>query len=153
MRIALDTNVLVYAAGYERTAGDLRKVAHARWLLNHLEPTHGLYVATQAVGELFNVLTRKRGLPLHEAAETVRRVTASFDVFAATPDDYETALDLAVRNKLQIWDAVMLAAAAVARCEFLLSEDMQDGFVWRGLTIVNPFAEPLHPLLASLLDA
>jgi predicted nucleic acid-binding protein len=34
----------------------------------------------------------------------------------------------------------------------LLSEDMQHGFVSRGMTVVNPFAEPTHPKLAALLD-
>jgi hypothetical protein len=29
---------------------------------------------------------------------------------------------------------------------------MQDGFVYRGVTVANPFAETLHPLLASLLE-
>jgi hypothetical protein len=33
-----------------------------------------------------------------------------------------------------------------------LSEDMQDGFSWRGVTVVNPFASKRHPLLDGLLD-
>jgi hypothetical protein len=33
----------------------------------------------------------------------------------------------------------------------LLSEDLQDGFTWRGVTVTNPFAAALHPLLAALL--
>jgi hypothetical protein len=37
--------------------------------------------------------------------------------------------------------------------KLLLSEDMQDGFVYRGVTVANPFAERIHPLLASLMDS
>ena len=33
----------------------------------------------------------------------------------------------------------------------LLSEDLQDGFTWRGVTVANPFAAQQHPLWASLL--
>lgn len=33
----------------------------------------------------------------------------------------------------------------------LLSEDMQHGFVHRGVTVIDPFAEPAHPLLADAL--
>ena len=33
----------------------------------------------------------------------------------------------------------------------LLSGDMQDGFVWRGVTVVNPFAATPHPMLVDLL--
>lgn len=35
--------------------------------------------------------------------------------------------------------------------DLLLSEDLQDGFAWRGVTIVNPFADVPHPLLTALL--
>jgi predicted nucleic acid-binding protein len=39
-----------------------------------------------------------------------------------------------------------------ADCRLLLSEDMQDGFIWHGVTIANPFAHPRHPLLEGLLE-
>ena len=42
------------------------------------------------------------------------------------------ATDLASAHQLGIWDAVILSAAADARCRILLSEDLQDGFTWRG---------------------
>lgn len=58
---------------------------------------------------------------------------------------------LAAGHGLQIWEAIILAVSAEARCRLLLSEDMQDGFTWRGLTVVNPFAEHLHPQLLPLL--
>jgi len=37
-------------------------------------------------------------------------------------------------------------------CGLLLSEDMQDGFVHRGATVVNPLLDTPHPKLAVLLD-
>ena len=46
----------------------------------------------------------------------------------------------------------MLAAAAEVGCRFVLSEDMHAGFAWRGLTVVDPFAAGLHPLLAASLS-
>ena len=45
-----------------------------------------------------------------------------------------------------------LAAAAEAGCRLLLSEDLQDGFTWSGVTVVNPFAEKKHELLAGILE-
>ncbi|WP_205963481.1 PIN domain-containing protein [Roseicella aquatilis] len=33
-------------------------------------------------------------------------------------------------------------SAAEAECRLLLSEDIQDGFTWRGVTVRNPFAAP-----------
>jgi predicted nucleic acid-binding protein len=59
---------------------------------------------------------------------------------------------LVTAHRFDIWDAVIVSASAEAGCRVLLSEDMQDGFVWRGMTIINPFAIVPHPMLASLLD-
>ena len=61
------------------------------------------------------------------------------------------AMDLASDHGLSIWDSVVLAASAEAECRLLLSEDLQDGFTWRGVTVANPFAPTLHPILAALL--
>lgn len=61
------------------------------------------------------------------------------------------AVDLAAEHRLSVWDAVVLAAAAEAGCRILLSEDLQDGFTWRGLTVVNPLAAVQHRLLEALL--
>ena len=76
------------------------------------------------------------------------------DGYSAQPTTEQTMLaatDLATDHDLSIWDAVILAASAEAGCRLLLSEDMQNGFAWRGLTVTNPFATTPHPLLATLL--
>jgi predicted nucleic acid-binding protein len=62
------------------------------------------------------------------------------------------ALNLASEHRLQIWDAVILSAASSAGCRLLLSEDLQDGFTWNGLTVVNPFSKTPHHLLADALE-
>jgi predicted nucleic acid-binding protein len=62
------------------------------------------------------------------------------------------AMDLAVDHQLSVGDAVILAAAAEAGCRLVLSEDLHEGFTWRGLTVVNPVASDLHPLLSALMS-
>jgi predicted nucleic acid-binding protein len=52
---------------------------------------------------------------------------------------------------MRIRDAVMLSVAADAGCRLVLSEDLQDGFTWRGVTVTNPFGGEQHALLDSLL--
>ncbi len=61
------------------------------------------------------------------------------------------AADLAVDHNLGIWDAVILSAASRSGCRLLLSEDLQEGFTWAGVTVVNPFSSPQHALLQALL--
>ena len=50
------------------------------------------------------------------------------------------AFDLAEKHQLQTYDAIILAAAAQGGCDVLYSEDMQHGFEWNGVLVVNPFA-------------
>jgi predicted nucleic acid-binding protein len=58
---------------------------------------------------------------------------------------------LAAKHRFGIWDATILAAAAAAGCRLLLSEDMQAGFTWSGVTVTNPFSSTRHELLAAWL--
>jgi predicted nucleic acid-binding protein len=63
------------------------------------------------------------------------------------------AMDLAADRGHSIWDSAVLAGSAEAECRLPLSEDLQEGFTWRGVTVTNPFAPTLHPILAALLTA
>lgn len=58
-------------------------------------------------------------------------------------------MELCVDHQIDTWDALILAVAAEHRCTMLLSEDMQHGFVWRGVCVVNPFAVPTHARLVA----
>jgi len=135
VRIALDTNVLVYAEGVN---GQDRKEAATR-LLRELG-AEDIVVPVQALGELFTVLTRKAHWP---AAAARAAVLGWHDAYAAAETSSSVLLDaveLATTHRFAVWDAIMLAVSAQAGCRHLLSEDMQDGFIWRGVTIRNPFA-------------
>jgi predicted nucleic acid-binding protein len=147
VKVALDTNVLVYA---ERVNGEARAIV-----------VHGLLAAmsadavvlpVQALAELFTVLTRKAG----RSAESARGAVMGWrDAYATSPTTdavFVAALDLSASHHLSMWDAIMLSAAAQADCRLLLTEDLQSGFTWRGVTVVDPFAEQRHPLLAALTD-
>jgi predicted nucleic acid-binding protein len=73
-------------------------------------------------------------------------------VIETTPSVLLAATDLTVGHRIGIWDAVILAAAAEAGCRVLLSEDLQDGFTWDGVTVVNPFSGKRNALLARVLE-
>ena len=145
MRAALDTNVLAYAEGVN---GARMKNAALR-LLGELPP-EALVVPVQALSELFHVLTRKAGRKPAEARAAVLSWHNAFRVAEISSAVLLAAADLAVAHRLGIWDAVIICAAAEAGCQLLLSEDMQDGFIWKGVTLANPFARPRHPLLAAM---
>ena len=147
MRVALDTNVLAYAEGIN---GAERRNS-ALDLVQRL-PQEAAVIPVQVLGELFNVLVRKAGKSRAEAREALLSWGDTFPVVETTPEVMLSAADLATDHQFGIWDAVILSAASEAGCRLLLSEDLQEGFTWGGVTIVNPFASPQHSLLTALLD-
>ena len=148
MRLALDTNVLAYAEGINGA----RMQGRALEVLSRL-PVGESFLPVQALGELFNLLTRKGGRTASKAQSALQIWQDAFLLIETSRNVMTAALDLASDHQIQIWDAVMLSAASSARCRLLLSEDLQDGFTWNGVTVVNPFAVEPNPLLAELLDS
>lgn len=146
MRVALDTNILAYAEGL----GDNARCAKARDLIARLPVTHALLPA-QTLGELYRVLTAKARRSPADARLAILAWADSFLVVDSTWASFQAAFDLAADHQLQIWDALVLSVAAENRCRVLLSEDFQTGFVWRGVTIVDPFAQSPSPLLERVL--
>lgn len=147
MKVALDTNVLAYAIG----VNDALRQDRANAVIDVVD-ANDIIVSSQVAGELYNVLVRKTGRSREAAAAIVRDWIEILTFAVHTPATFAAALNLAQEHDLQIWDALILCTAQQAGCRLLLSEDMQDGFVYRGVTVANPFAERLHPLLASMLD-
>lgn len=52
---------------------------------------------------------------------------------------------------MQIWDALIVSVASENRRRLLLSEDLQNGFAWGGVTVVNPLATPRTRLFSGIL--
>lgn len=146
MRVAIDTNVLVYAEG----VGDTKRCKRAADVVAALNVSN-VVLPAQVLGELFNVLTRKAGRTSEEARDAVLSWSDAFDVADSTRDAVTAACDLAATHQLQFWDALIVSVAAKQQCRVLLTEDLADGFVWQGMTVVNPFAAKTHPLLARVL--
>jgi predicted nucleic acid-binding protein len=149
-RIAFDSNILVYLTGLEKTPEDEAKIAASRALHIKLAARCDCVLPLQAVGELFTVLQRA-GVDRQMAMKLTREHAQKFEQVEASGDVFDAALELACRHKLQFWDALILSTAASGGCSLLLSEDMQDGFAWRGVTVVNPFAKKMHKRLARVL--
>ena len=136
-RFFLDTSIAIYAVD----PGDLRKQKTSLELLVRACANDAGWLSYQVVQEWFNVVLRKSSSPLTiieaEAAynkllEPVNRVESSRDLITA-------ALSLHAKEKLSWWDSLIVAAAVLARCDTLLTEDLQHGQVIRGVRIENPF--------------
>jgi predicted nucleic acid-binding protein len=141
MRIALDTNILVYAEGVN---GDERK-QRARDILVGLAGDD-VVIPVQALGELFAVLTRKARWSVSDSRNAVLAWNDAYQTAGTSPSVLLDAMELVAGHRFSFWDAIIFAASAEAGCRLLASEDLQDGFTWRGVTIRNPFnGKPLAP--------
>ncbi len=145
MRAAIDTNVLAYAEGVNDEGRREASLALVRRL-----PEEAAVIPAQVLGELFNVLVRKGGRSRAEARDALLNWRDAFPVVETSSEVMLTAADLATDHRLTIWDAVILSAASRSGCRILLSEDFQAGFTWGGVTVVNPYVSPRHPLLHAL---
>lgn len=146
VRVALDTNILAYAEG----VGDEIRCAAALTLVDRI-PAEAVLLPAQTLGELYRVLAGKAGRDVKAAREAIMGWADSFEIADSSWTAFQSALDLSVDHGLQIWDGLILSVAAENRCRLLLSEDMQDGFTWRGVTVTDPFSRTRHPLLAGLM--
>ena len=147
MRVALDTNVLAYAEGL----GDDVRCQLASDLIAKLNPINSL-VPLQVLGEFSRVLTTK----LKKSSADVRELMLSWSDAVVVADTtwtaFQSAMDLTVDHQISMWDALIMSVAAENKCRLLISEDFQNGFTWRGVTVVNPFETKAKPykLLASV---
>src|SRR5271163_4301135 len=99
MRFGLDTNILVYAEGFD----DVAKQNVAKRVIHNL-PYGEVYISINVLGELFNVLAR-RGLTREQAQTTALRWRRSFFAVETSTDLMSEAIRLATLHGMRIWDA------------------------------------------------
>jgi predicted nucleic acid-binding protein len=135
--VFVDTNVLVYA----RDASEPEKHARAFEWIRHLWDTGEGRVSMQVLQEYYVTTTRKLrpGLAPDDARADVRDLSAWRPVTIGL-EGLEAAWTIEERFGLSFWDALVVAAAHVARCDVLLSEDLQHGLDLDGVRVVDPFS-------------
>jgi predicted nucleic acid-binding protein len=94
----------------------------------------------QVLQEYYITTTTKLrpGLAQEEARADILDLTA----WSPVVTDVQTlasAWTIEERFGLSFWDALIVAAAQVARCEVLLTEDLQHGMDLDGVRVTDPF--------------
>lgn len=137
-RVFLDTNVLVYA--YD--THDPVKQKRAQDLLLRGLQREDAVVSTQVLGEFFVAMTRKVRSPISaEDAVALVQLLSSLSVVAIDAPLVHRALQAHLQCRLAYWDSLIVAAAERARCDILLSEDLNPGQAYLGVTVQNPFVD------------
>jgi predicted nucleic acid-binding protein len=126
----LDTNVLLYLL-----SGDDRKADRAESLV-----AAGAVLSVQVLNEFANVATRRFGLSWAEVFEVLTAIRRTCEIEPLTLETHDRGTEIAERYRFGVFDSIIVAAALLAECKVLYSEDLHDGLrVDRALTIQNPF--------------
>lgn len=144
--IALDTNILIYGM---IEAQDPRHFL-ALELIEQLAIAQ-VIVPLPVFGEFLNACRKRKLMPSDEAQNCCRLWTDVYDCPSAIFPDYVGAARASARYNFQYFDALILVISRRAGATILLSEDMHDGLVIDGLTIVNPFVAGNDAQIAAAL--
>jgi len=140
----VDTNVLVYA----RDASEPTKGKRARsWLRAVWEMRCGR-TSYQVLNEYYVTVTQKLdpGMTAAAARSDVMNLMAWRPV-VVDGAAIEGAFEMQDRHALSWWDALVVAAARIAGCHHLLTEDLQDGQRFGDLVVVDPFRNAVEEVL------
>ena len=128
--IFFDTNVLVYLLSRDEAKANTAEELAER----------GGTISVQVLNELANVARRRLAMPWPEVIELTTQVQTLFSVVPLTVETHTRGLQVAKSYELSVYDSTIVAAALLAGCSTLLSEDLQNGQNIDGqLTIHNPF--------------
>jgi predicted nucleic acid-binding protein len=131
-----DTNVLFYLLSADDARADRAEE----------ELGQGGTLSVQVLNEFASVASRKLGMSFAEIRETLAAVRALCKIVPISEETHDVGLQLAERYGLAVYDAMIVAAALLAGCKTILSEDMQGGQILEGrLQIRNPFLAPAPP--------
>ena len=125
-----DTSVVVYLV-----SDDLSKMQRSRALM-----TIGGVISVQVLNEFTSVVRRKHSMAWSDIRLVLDGLRMACSIVPLMEETHVRALQYAERNQLHTYDANIVAAAALAGCTTLYSEDMHDGLVIDGVTIRNPYA-------------
>lgn len=141
VRCFVDANVLIYA----RDPGEPFKQERAKEWLNLLwREGHGR-TSTQVLSEYYVNVTRK--IAARVAPEDAWQEVNAFLAWDPQPIDamlLTRAREVEQRWRLSWWDSMVVAGAQLQGCTLLLTEDLQDGAQYGGVTVHSPFTHDVR---------
>lgn len=134
--VFVDTNVFVYARHAHET---VKRPVAAEWIARLWSARIGR-TSVQVLTECYSVLTRAASpnVPADVAWDYVQSLLA----WNPLPVDgalLPRAIDIQRSHRLNWWDCLIVSSAQQQGCSVLLTEDLQDGAVFGGVTVRNPF--------------
>lgn len=125
-----DTSVILYLF-----SADAAKAGRAEELL-----ASGGQISVQVLNELASVARRNLGFSWHDVIDVTAQLQHLCPLVPLTVETHARGLQTAEHYGMSVYDGMIVAAALLAGCVTLFTEDMHDGQVIDGqLTLHNPF--------------
>ena len=135
-KVFVDTNVLVYC----RDASEAQKQELSMAWMAHLWRTRTGKLSYQILQEFYLTVTAKLqpGLDPENARKDVRSLLA-WQPIVADEQVLENAWLVQDGYQISWWDALVVSAAQLGDCRYLLTEDLQEDQRFGSLRVINPF--------------
>ena len=133
-RFTVDTNILIYSIDTSNRSKHERAAQ-----LMALALKSDCVLLLQSLAEFYHATTRKALLGRAEAASLIGTWIELFPTAGYGDGAFKRALEWAAKRRSGLWDVLLIETAKDAGCRYILSEDMQDGMDFGGLTVRDPF--------------
>lgn len=138
-----DSNIFIYSVLESDNEKDLQKKEIALSLIEKEDIQ--VIISSQVLNEVSNILLKKSRFTQEQIIDTLEWMMETLEVISLTPDITLTALDLHFRYHFSFYDSLIVSAAIASDCEYLVTEDLQDGqtigYKSRQVKVINPFNE------------
>ncbi len=126
-----DTNVLLYLVAENGIKAD-----RAEMLVRG-----GGTISVQVLNEIANVARRKTRMSWGATHDLLGLLRGLLSIEPLTVEMHERGLAIAERHRFSVYDSLIVAAALIAGCDVLWTEDLHHGMLVEGrLRVCNPFA-------------
>ena len=137
-RYFVDTNLLLYAKDGRHPDKQRAAVDWLDWLWRNGNGR----LSAQVLNEYYVVATQKLKPALdREEAQRDVRALMHWHPHPINLAVIDRALALQGDYQLSYWDSLIVAAAKLSHCQYLLTEDQQSSSDLDGLLIINPFKQ------------
>ena len=129
----LDTNILIYQLDNR----DPIKQKRCREIVRTVVSNHEAVISTQILQEFYVACTMKLKIKpilvkgIMHGFENMEVVTIGIDLI-------NNAIDASIQYQISFWDSLVVVSAESAKCQYLLTEDLNEGQIIRNVRIRNP---------------
>ncbi len=131
----VDTNILIYAV--ETKPAEAVKQGTAKEILS----MEGLTISVQVLQEFYSQMTRSSRLnPLsHSQVFDFFDEIKHIHLIDQTYEIFQMGTSICQRFRISYYDGAILAAAKIANCIEVYTEDLNHGQDYDGVVVINPF--------------